>query len=126
MDVFAHLSGHRGTNEPRADDHISGTGEQAMHGRTAVRARLNGMPCLISVLDTDAEVVSGALAIPPIAGERAPLPPKGQRATLELVESDPRDCDPIEIMVSASNRRTGRFTAQVLALSEDQAECLRP
>ena len=126
MDVFAHLSGHRGTKEPGSDDHIVGTVEQAMHGRTAVRARLNGMPCLVSVLDSDADVVSGALAIPPIAGERAPLPPKGQRATLELVESDPRDCDPIEIMVSASNRRTGRFTAQVLALSEEQANRLRP
>jgi hypothetical protein len=126
MDVFAHLSGHRNSNESGPDDPMAGTGQPTTHGRTAVRARLNGMPCLVSVLDSDADVVSGALAIPPIAGERAPLPPKGQRATLELVESDPRDCDPIEIMVSASNRRTGRFTAQVLALSEEQAECLRP
>lgn len=93
-----------------------------------VRARLNGLPCLVSVTDDCA--LTGQVAVSPVAGARAPLPPKGRRAMLELVVSDVESAeadavlDPIEITVAAANPRSGRFTARVMTLSEEQERVL--
>lgn len=92
-----------------------------------VRARLNGLPCLVTVTDDCA--VTGQVAVAPVAGARAPLPPKGRRAMLELVVSDSDSddsaaVDPIEITVAAANPRSGRFTARVMTLSEEQERLL--
>jgi hypothetical protein len=92
-----------------------------------VRARLNGLPCLVAV--TEDCGLTGQVAVAPVAGARAPLPPKGRRATLELVVSDTESADigavePIEITVAAANPRSGRFTARVMTLSEEQERLL--
>jgi len=92
-----------------------------------VRARLNGLPCLVSV--TEDNGLSGQLAVAPVAGGKAPLPPKGRRATLELVADAHaagafEEVEPIEITLAAANPRSGRFTARFLALSEEQSRLL--
>lgn len=104
-------------------------GADTSGGERVVRARLNGVPCLVTLAAGETNVVTGQVAVPPFAGEKAPVPAKGQRATLEvssddaegLTETGPEPPEPIEITVSAADRRTGRFTARFLALSEEQA-----
>lgn len=96
-----------------------------------VRARLNGLPCLL--IGSSDSAVTGRMAIPPLAGERSPLPAKGNRATLEILPdnsptetfappaaTDRDGVEPLEITVTAAHRRSGRFTARFLALSDDQ------
>jgi len=102
---------------------------QALGDLTArpVRARLNGVPCLVSVTQDNA--LSGQLAVAPVAGGKAHLPLKGRRATLELVaDADTtgafEEVEPIEITLAAANPRSGRFTARFLALSEEQSQLL--
>jgi len=92
-----------------------------------LRARLDGMPCLVSV--SDDAMMTGRMAVPPFAGERPPLPVRGRRATLDLLASTPLGERPsdqaslasIEIMIVEASRRSGRFAARVLGLTEDQA-----
>ncbi len=96
-----------------------------------VRARLNGLPCLL--IGSSDSAVTGRMAIPPLVGERSPLPAKGNRATLEILPEEStaetiappatpeRDgMEPLEITVTAAYRHSGRFTARFLALSDDQ------
>lgn len=96
-----------------------------------VRARLNGLPCLVAVSAT--ATISGRMAVPPFAGERRPFPVKGRRATLDLIE--PGDgttvedgaehpLASIEIMVVEASRRSGRFAGRVLGLTDDEARAL--
>jgi hypothetical protein len=97
-----------------------------------VRARLNGLPCLVSVSTT--ATISGRMAVPPFAGERRPFPIKGRRATLDLIdpadgagageehEDAPLAC--IEIMVVEASRRSGRFAGRVLGLTDEEARAL--
>jgi len=132
MDAVTNMVGARDADRGQ-DEGGSFHAETNTDARAArpVRARLNGIPCLVTVSPDDAAEIAGTVAVAPFAGERAPLPVKGQRATLDLVDgiaaedldSTPAQ-EPIELMVSASNRRSGRFTAQVLALSEEQARIL--
>lgn len=92
-----------------------------------LRARLDGVPCLVSV--SDDATMTGRLAVPPFAGERPPLPVRGRRATLDLLvatplgerQSDQASLASIEIMVVEASRRSGRFVARILGLTEDQA-----
>jgi len=92
-----------------------------------VKARLNGTPCLL-VASSDDSVI-GRMAFPPMAGERSPLPAKGKRATLEIVheervvEPDGAD-DPLEITVTEANKRTGKFSARFLSISDEQCQLL--
>ena len=108
----------------RAQDDVAGLGRP-------VRARLNGLPCLLSGSSDSA--LTGRMAVPPLAGERLPLPAKGNRATLEILcETDDAapvappatvgriDVEPLEITVTAAHRRSGRFTARFLAVTDDQ------
>ncbi|MQX35557.1 hypothetical protein [Roseospira navarrensis] len=127
MDAIIQRQDHCETDDRAREAATARTPARAETPRHCVRARLNGLPCLVSV--TDDLALNGQVAVAPVAGEKAPLPPKGRRATLELVsESDAPDesafVEPIEITLAAANPRSGRFTARVLALSEDQERLL--
>ncbi|KAA5605888.1 hypothetical protein F1188_09785 [Roseospira marina] len=131
MDATVHRMDDHRESDSRAEtthgsartNHPSQSPSQARR----VRARLNGLPCLVSV--TEDSVLSGQVAVTPVAGAKVPLPPKGRRAMLELVTTpdeavgqDP--IEPIEITVADSHPRTGRFTARLLGLSEEQSQLL--
>jgi len=93
-----------------------------------VRARLNGLPCLLT--GTSDSSLNGRMAVPPMAGERPPLPTKGKRATLELLPGedtasqaqvdDEAGLEPLEITVTATHQRSGRFSARFLTMTDDQ------
>ncbi|WP_299441678.1 hypothetical protein [uncultured Rhodospira sp.] len=132
MDAVTYIAGARDADRGQDENGtLHDNTDSDTRAARPVRARLNGIPCLVTVSPDDAAEIAGAVAVAPFAGERAPLPVKGQRATLDLVDGaaaedlDPTPAqEPIELMVSASNRRSGRFTARVLALSEEQARIL--
>ncbi len=96
----------------------------------SLRARLDGVPCLVTLAD-DA-TMTGRMAVPPLTGERSPMPERGRRATLDLLAptaagerpSDQASLASIEIMIVEARWRSGRFAARVLGLTEDQAQAL--
>lgn len=114
------------------DGAIGAAGSRPESEAGPVRARLNGQPCLVSVSAT--ATISGRMAVPPFAGERRPLPIKGRRATLDLIEpvdgaaagEEPEDAPlaSIEIMVVEASRRSGRFAGRVLGLTDEEARAL--
>lgn len=116
----------------RQDGALGAPGARPESEAGPVRARLNGLPCLVSVSAT--ATISGRMAVPPFAGERRPLPTKGRRATLDLIEpsegaaagEEPEDAPlaSIEIMVVEASRRSGRFSGRVLGLTDDEARAL--
>ncbi|MBB4265750.1 hypothetical protein [Roseospira visakhapatnamensis] len=112
-----------------ADDSGTTTGHTGQG--QPIRARLNGLPCLL--IGTSDSAVTGRMAVPPLAGERPPLPAKGNRATLEILAdenaADPRSetgpldmspLEPLEITVTAASKRSGRFTARFLTITDEQ------
>lgn len=123
-----HLDRNDEAETDRGPSGRSGPAHRPSGEGPAVRARLNGVPCLVQVAANEVNVLTGSVAVAPFSGERAPVPPKGQRATLELVHtgSEPAgdSAGEIEITVSSANRRSGRFSARFLALSEEQARLL--
>ncbi|MBB4287109.1 hypothetical protein [Roseospira goensis] len=140
MDAYGDTMSQRDTEATAPDSRPTAAVDAAQAAvaaeRRAVRARLNGMPCLVTIAPEN--TLTGTLAVPPFAGERAPLPAKGQRATLELVDETGESpvaapqaevdgaaaVEPIELTVSAANRRSGRFAARFLALTEEQSRLL--
>lgn len=114
------------------DGAIRAAGSRPESEAGPVRARLNGLPCLVSVSAT--ATISGRMAVPPFAGERRPLPIKGRRATLDLIEPADRvgagkehedaPLASIEIVVIEASRRSGRFAGRMLGLTDEEARAL--